>query len=269
MVQAERRGTASLPQGMETPMLVLSRRVGEEVVVPGLDIRIKVLRCYGNRVQVGVEAPDSIEIVRGERVDCWKSKPQAIDVSPHEFRNLANSLRLSWELYSRQMSRGDVDAARQTLVRLVARLRQVDQEQPAVPTAVVEQQSNPPKVLVVDDDVNERQLLAGLLQMDGCRVETARDGLDAITALRNGTSPDVVLLDMQMPRLGGKDTLQAIRDGGHQVLVFGVSGSTPAENDIAVGGSGGIDEWFEKPLNPSQLVHRLRQRLGYARTVSV
>jgi DNA-binding response OmpR family regulator len=73
---------------------------------------------------------------------------------------------------------------------------------------------------------------------------------------------------MQMPRLGGKETLAAIRNHWRNLLVFGVSGSTPTENGISLGGPGGIDEWFEKPLNPSQLVRCMRQRLGGAVTTS-
>lgn len=56
--------------------------------------------------------------------------------------------------------------------------------------------------------------------MDRCRVKTANDGLEAIAFLQQGEIPDVVLLDMQMPRLGGKETFAAIRDGWRELLVF-------------------------------------------------
>lgn len=88
------------------------------------------------------------------------------------------------------------------------------------PSPAVDDTPNGPKVLVVDDDANERPLLAGLLQMDRCRVKTANDGLEAIAFLQQGEIPDVVLLDMQMPRLGGKETFAAIRDGWRELLVF-------------------------------------------------
>lgn len=248
-------------------MLVLSRRVDEELVFPNLDIRIKILRTLGNRVRLGIQAPEFIEVARGEVVEAWHSNPTQKAVSRHEIRNHLNAVRLALELYDRQMNRGDVDAANRTFLRLVGQLRQADLEQAGLPSSTVELASGP-HVLVVDDDANERQLLAGLLQMDGCVVETANDGLDAISFLKQGALPDVVLLDMQMPRLGGKETLAAIRDRWRELLVFGVSGSTPADNEIPLGEPGGIDEWFEKPLNPSQLVHRMRQRLDGVRSVS-
>lgn len=249
-------------------MLVLSRRVDEELVFPNLDIRIKILRSLGNRVRLGIDAPEFIEVARGERIESWNSTPVPNAASRHDIRNHLNAVRLALELYDRQINRGDVDAANRTFLRIVAQLRQADFEHAGSPPSAVEDTANGPKVLVVDDDANERQLLAGLLQMDGCRVKTANDGLDAIAFLQQGEIPDVVLLDMQMPRLGGKETLAAIRDGWRELLVFGVSGSTPADNEIALGGPCGIDEWFEKPLNPSQLVSRMRQRLESSVTVS-
>ncbi len=249
-------------------MLVLSRRVDEELVFPNLDIRIKILRSLGNRVRLGIDAPDFIEVARGECVDSWHSKPIPNAGSRHDICNQLNAVRLALELYDRQMNRGDIDGANQTFLRMVGQLRQADLEQAGAPSLPPDNKTDGPRVLVVDDDANERQLLAGLLQMDGCVVETANDGLEAIAFLQHGAVPDVVLLDMQMPRLDGKETFTAIRDGWGELLVFGVSGSTPAENGIAVGGPGGIDEWFEKPLNPSQLVQRMRQRLGCSVNVS-
>lgn len=249
-------------------MLVLSRRVDEELIFPNLDIRIKILRNLGNRVQLGIDAPEFIEVARGERVEPWNANASSGTGSRHKIRNHLNAVRLALELYDRQMNRGEVDAANRTFLRMLGQLRRADLDQAGLPSPAVDDSVSGPHVLVVDDDANERQLLAGLLQMDGCVVETANDGLDALSFLKQGTLPDVVLLDMQMPRLGGKETLAAIRDGWRELLVFGVSGSSPADNEIALGEPGGIDEWFEKPLNPSRLVQRIRQRLDGVKSVS-
>lgn len=245
-------------------MLVLSRRVDEELVFPGLEIRIKILRSEGNRVRLGIDAPKSIEVSRGERLETVSANRASNASSRHAVRNLLNVVRLGMELYDRQMDRGDVDGANQTFLQLVTQLRRAEIEQTRSPPLSRECTNTGPKVLVVDDDANERQLLAGLLQMDGCLVETANDGLEAIERLQCGHLPDVVLLDMQMPRLDGRETLAAIRDRWFDLLVFGVSGTTASENCIPLGRSGGIDEWFEKPLNPAQLVSRMRQRLNEA-----
>lgn len=242
-------------------MLVLSRRVDEELVFPNLDIRIKILRSIGNRVRLGIEAPEFIEVARGERVQTQNSSLSEPLPSSHEIRNSLNTVRLLLELYDRQINGGDVDSANRTFLRIVNQLRRADLEKAGFPSTPEREQVNGPKVLVVDDDANERHLLAGLLQMDGFSVETVSDGVDAVAHLQQGQVPDAILLDMQMPRLNGRETLAAIRKGWSNLLVFGVSASTPAENEIGLGGPCGIDEWFEKPLNPNQLVHRLRQRL--------
>ena len=250
-------------------MLVLSRRINEELLFPNVGVRIKVLRNVGNRVQLGIEAPQYIEITRGERQEQTEfALPEG--VSRHELQNELNAVRLAMTLYERQMDRGEVDAANQTFLRMVSQLRSTDLKWAPIEAPAKPPEAAGPKVLVVDDDANELQLMAGLLQMDGCQVKTASDGLEAIDVLKSSTTPDVVLLDMQMPRLNGKDTLTAIRSHElwSRLLVFGISGSAPQEYGITIGGQQGIDEWFEKPINPSELVVRMRHRLQLAGTVS-
>ena len=47
-------------------MLVLSRKINEEICIPGLGIKFKVLRRKGNTLRIGIEAPKEIEVLRGE-----------------------------------------------------------------------------------------------------------------------------------------------------------------------------------------------------------
>src|SRR5205807_2345178 len=88
---------------------------------------------------------------------------------------------------------------------------------------------HPLRALLVEDDVNESELLAGILRMSGIAVDTAGDGCQALDYLAHHERPDVVLLDMKMPRFDGPSTVTAIRgDPQLQGLkVFAVSGSTP------------------------------------------
>ena len=113
------------------------------------------------------------------------------------------------------------------------------------------------EALVVDDDDNERELLAGFLRMCDYRVRTAVDGLDAITKLRGNQVPNVILLDMQMPRCDGKSFLQQIRSLADldPVHVFVISASTPAE--LGLSERDGYTHWFHKPLDPRRIVERL------------
>lgn len=248
-------------------MLVLSRRVNEEIVFPGLNIRIKIVRSQGGRVRLGVDAPDFVNVVRAETLEATDGGSVDEVALRHKIRNFVNHAQLALEMYDRQMKRGDVDAANTTFLRLISQLR-VAESVSAIPARKQPHATfGGPKVLVVDDDANERQLMAGLLEMDGCNVQTAENGNFAIDLLKRGIQPDIVLLDMQMPGLCGKETLAAIRNDWDGLVVFGVSGSKPEENGILVGTPEGVDEWFEKPLNPTQLVRRMRQRLDGVRSV--
>lgn len=243
-------------------MLVLSRRVNEEIVFPNLNIRVKVVRNQGGRVSLGIDAPECVDVARAERLTSMAvDGPLNGAALRHKIRNFMNHAQLAVELYDRQMKRGDIDAANTTFLRLLSQLRLAETGSMAPGQERNQADFGGPKVLVVDDDANERELMAGLLEMDGCHVDTAENGEFAIELLRHGAQPDIVLLDMQMPGLCGRETLTAIRNGWGGLIVFGVSGSRPEENGIVVGTPEGVDEWFEKPLNPTQLVRRMRQRL--------
>jgi CheY-like chemotaxis protein len=73
---------------------------------------------------------------------------------------------------------------------------------PDTGSTVGQRVSTPRRVLVVDDDASCRELLRVALGNEGFIVATARDGLDALTVLR-ASPPDVILLDLEMPRLSG------------------------------------------------------------------
>jgi carbon storage regulator CsrA len=120
------------------------------------------------------------------------------------------------------------------------------------------------RALVVDDDRNERTLLAGLLSMHGCECDVAADGQDALDYLaRAERLPDYVLLDNWMPRRDGKQTLDAIRAEPRYrgVKVFSISSTPPEEVGIARGPAG-IDAWFPKPLDPRPLWEAIRSQNG-------
>jgi chemosensory pili system protein ChpA (sensor histidine kinase/response regulator) len=79
------------------------------------------------------------------------------------------------------------------------------------PTAAQRQQA-PRSALVVDDSLSVRKVLARTLERDGWIVRQARDGLDALEVLQ-GFRPDVVLMDIEMPRMDGFELAAVLRDG--------------------------------------------------------
>ncbi len=66
-------------------------------------------------------------------------------------------------------------------------------------------------ILVVDDDDDVREMLVLVLGLEGYRVQGARDGLDALERISARGLPDLVLLDLRMPRLSGPDFARALR----------------------------------------------------------
>jgi CheY-like chemotaxis protein/sRNA-binding carbon storage regulator CsrA len=241
-------------------VLVVSRRPDEEIVFPNLGIRIKVLRNDGSRTRLGIEAPTTVQVLRGELVGARTSGGDAGTLS-HEFRNTLNAVKLAITMFERQTAAGDIDGGHQTFLRMLERLRRAEGSVPT-PSLTHSNDSSGTRVLVVEDDANERELLAGLLRMEGCDVLTAPDGLDALDGLSKGADPEVVLLDMQMPRMGGCETLRAIRSHSdwRNLTVFGVSGAPAESYGVTVGGSDGVDAWFQKPLNPCRLVQLMQQQ---------
>ena len=121
---------------------------------------------------------------------------------------------------------------------------------------------------MVEDDDNERELLAGYLRMSGFEVDTAADGLQAMVRLTEH-APDVVLLDMRMPRFDGRKTVSAIRSNPdfRGLKLFAVSGCDPDEMNVTLGPNG-VDRWFSKPLDPKTLVDALRDELQTERILA-
>lgn len=117
--------------------------------------------------------------------------------------------------------------------------------------------AGPARMLVVDDDPSVRTLVATVLQnLGGYEVETADDGADAIERLRDETleTPDLVVLDIMMPKTDGLTTLSWIRD--HEYLydlpvVMLTARSGPG--DEASGWQRGCDAYVTKPFDPDHL----------------
>lgn len=242
-------------------MLVLSRRVDETITIPEAGIAVQVLSIAGNRVKIGVEAPQDLGVLRGElaadaleRVHRAKTQRVLSRQEFHDLKNQLHAIRLTVHLAHRQREIGSQDAADEALDRLFDQFESVQ-------GLVFDREITRDRVaLLVEDDANERELLAGLLRMSGYQVETACDGLDALDYLRAHASPDVVLLDMRMPRCDGPKTVRNIRNNAKTsgLRVFAVSATSPAELGIATG-PGGVDGWFEKPLNPEHLARQIRR----------
>lgn len=243
-------------------MLVLSRKTDQKIVFPNLGITLKLLSVKGNLARIGIEAPSDMPVLREELVDdsAPTGAPYVSRELRHDVRNSLNTIRLAVELFQRQIEAGLADKAQSTFLKLVQQLGTLDRQfgGSATPEALAAAPAPRSRVLVVDDDVNERELLAGILELSGWDVATAGDGHEAIEYLTSHERPDYVLLDMRMPRCDGAQTVQLIRGNPDlaDLTVFAVSGTERAEAGIELGARG-IDRWFSKPLNPATLIQEM------------
>ena len=247
-------------------MLVLSRRLGDKILFPDLDITVEILQTNGKNVRVGIQAPPDVAVLRhelagsGQRSLPPARKPQ----DNHRLRNRLNGVRLALFLLEQQLNAGMTDAARTTLSRALEGFDAVEGElQSPTPQPAPSAALHPLRALLVEDDANESELLAGILRMSGIAVDTAGDGSQALDYLAHHERPDIVLLDMKMPRFDGPSTVTAIRrDPQLQGLkVFAVSGSSAADEGLAMG-PGGVDRWFSKPVDPGRLVREMKHELA-------
>jgi two-component system, OmpR family, response regulator MprA len=112
------------------------------------------------------------------------------------------------------------------------------------------------RVLVVDDDPDVRDSLRRSLSFEGYQVSTAADGLQALDAIA-ADRPDVVVLDLQMPVLGGLEACRRLRQGGSDVPVLMLT-ARQATRDRVTGLDAGADDYLPKPFALEELLARLR-----------
>ncbi|MDX6359334.1 MAG: two-component system, OmpR family, response regulator MprA [Nocardioidaceae bacterium] len=120
-----------------------------------------------------------------------------------------------------------------------------------------------PRVLVVDDDKAVRESLRRSLEFNGYAVSLASDGAEALaglSGLANGMGPDVVVMDVMMPRLDGIETTKALRQAGNDVPVL-VLTARDAVGDRVEGLDAGADDYLTKPFALQELLARLRALL--------
>jgi CheY-like chemotaxis protein len=119
------------------------------------------------------------------------------------------------------------------------------------------------KILVVDDVPSELEIICRILQDAGMQVIRAGDGEEAIALIRE-VPPDLVVLDVVMPRMNGFEVIRELRSDratAHLPVVFCTHKNT--DIDKAWGTDLGADAFLSKPFEPQQLVN-IVQRLLWA-----
>ena len=117
------------------------------------------------------------------------------------------------------------------------------------------------RILVVDDDEGIRLQLSWQLEADGYEVDTAADGASALAAVKTRV-PNLVVLDLTLPRLTGLDVLKTLRATAStsRIPVIILSGRSSEEDRIR-GLDAGADDYLIKPFSPGELGARVRSLL--------
>ncbi len=116
--------------------------------------------------------------------------------------------------------------------------------------------------MVVDDSVTVRKVTSRLLERQGINVAVAKDGIDAIEILQE-TIPDLILLDIEMPRMDGFEVATQVRHSKRLrqipiIMITSRTGEKHRERALEIG----VNDYMGKPFQESELLDRMQLLLG-------
>lgn len=117
------------------------------------------------------------------------------------------------------------------------------------------------KILIVDDKNEFRRLTKTILETK-FEVESAENGIDALAKLQGGYLPDLIVTDLLMPVLGGKDLVEQLKSSGawKNIPIIVLSSIDKSDEKIKLIKLGATD-YLEKPYNPAELLARIENIL--------
>ncbi len=137
--------------------------------------------------------------------------------------------------------------------------------QPAASASAAELEDDRTFVLVVDDSITVRRVTQRLLERNGMRVQTAKDGVDAMAILQEH-HPDIILLDIEMPRMDGYELAGNIRNDSRLenipiIMITSRVGSKHRARAIELG----VDDYLGKPYQEAQLLDAIEPLVSVGR----
>ena len=121
----------------------------------------------------------------------------------------------------------------------------------------------PKHILIVDDSKTIRNLVAFIMKKEGFKVTTAEDGIDGLEKLYSADHVDLIITDINMPRMDGFTFIKTVREQDAfrnvPIVVLSTEGK---ETDIQQGMSLGANLYMVKPAQPEMMVKNVRMLLG-------
>ncbi len=119
------------------------------------------------------------------------------------------------------------------------------------------------RILLAEDDDNMRKGLDELLSLEGFECHCAADGEMALAVFQK-TCPDLIILDVMMPKLNGLELCKLLR-GEHPAIPILILSARDTEVDRVIGLEHGADDYLVKPFGPRELIARIKSLLRRAR----
>lgn len=118
---------------------------------------------------------------------------------------------------------------------------------------------HPPRVIIVDDDREAREMLATLLRAEGFDVREAANGLKLISSL-HADHPELIVLDVNLSWIDGFELCRSVKSNEEfrDIPIVFLTGRT-AEHDVKRGYEVGAEAYFRKPVDFAALVKRIRE----------
>ena len=118
-------------------------------------------------------------------------------------------------------------------------------------------------ILIVDDSKTVRNLVAFIMKKEGFTVTTAEDGLDGLEKLYAAEKVDLIISDVNMPRMDGFTFIRTVREQeAYRDLPIVVLSTEGQEKDIQLGMSLGANLYMVKPAQPDKMVKNVLMLLG-------